>query len=180
MARSPLGSIEVNKLFTGNWSSTDFSELAYKREEYESAYDVDSIGTLTYTFSSAGVTVASNNKLLYHIDSHRELPDLHPGNYDVAIIAGQLYVATPSGMYIFENRGQPNIPYQTNFKPSIDGIPTEIIPHRVTAPNSLSFSVDVEIESNTPILGRYKVNDATWEYWNINGPILLEYLAPGN
>ena len=180
MARTPLGSIEVNKLFTGNWSSTDFSELAYKREEYESAYDVDSIGTLTYTFSSAGVTVASNNKLLYHIDSHRELPDLHPGNYDVAIIAGQLYVATPSGMYIFENRGQPNIPYQTNFKPSIDGIPTEIIPHRVTAPNSLSFSADVEIESNTPILGRYRVNDATWEYWNINGPILLEYPAPGN
>ena len=50
MARTPLGSIEVNKLFTGNWSSTDFSGLAYKREEYESAYDIDSIGTLTYTF----------------------------------------------------------------------------------------------------------------------------------
>ncbi|MEC8458073.1 MAG: histidine kinase [Bacteroidota bacterium] len=180
MARTPLGSIEVNKLFTGNWSSTDFSQLAYKREEYEFAYDIDSIGTLTYTFSSRGVTVASNNKLLYHIDSHRELPDLHPGNYDVAIIAGQLYVATPSGMYIFENGGQPNIPYQTNFKPSIDGIPTEFIPHRITAPNSLSFSADVEIASNTPILGRYRVNDATWEYWDINGPILLEYPAPGN
>jgi len=180
MARTPLGSIEVNKLFTGNWSSTDFSALAYKREEYESAYDVDSIGTLTYTFSSTGVAVQSNNDLLYTIDSHRELPDLRPGNYDVALIAEQLFVATPSGMYIFENGGQPNLPYQTKFKPSIDGIPTELIPHRITAPNSLSFAADVEVESNTPILGRYRVNDATWEYWDVNGPILLEYPAPGN
>ena len=180
MARTPLGSIEVNKLFTGNWSSTDFSGLAYKREEYESAYDVDSIGTLTYTFSSSGVAVQSNNDLLYTIDSHRELPDLRPGNYDVALIAEQLFVATPSGMYIFENGGQPNLPYQTKFKPSIDGIPIELIPHRITAPNSLSFAANVEVESNTPILGRYRVNDATWEYWDVNGPILLEYPAPGN
>ena len=29
-------------------------------------------------------------------------------------------------------------------------------------------------------MGRYRVNDATWEYWDVNGPILLEYPAPGN
>lgn len=91
-----------------------------------------------------------------------------------------MFVATPSGMYVFENGGQPNLPYQTKFNPSIDGIPTERIPQRITAPNSLSFSADVEVESNTPILGRYRVNDATWEYWDVNGPILLEYPAPGN
>jgi hypothetical protein len=180
MARTPLGSIEVNKLFSGNWSTTDFSALEYNREEYESAYDVDSIGTLTYTFSSSGIAVQSGIELLYTIDSHRELPDLRPGNYDLALIAGQLYVATPSGMFIFENGGEPNLPHHAIFKSSIDGIPTERIPHRITAPNSLSFSADVEVESNTPILGRYRVNSAPWEFWDINGPILLEYPAPGN
>ncbi|MAZ97497.1 MAG: hypothetical protein CMP53_08250 [Flavobacteriales bacterium] len=180
MARTPLGSIEVNKLFSGNWSTTDFSAIEYKREEYESAYDVDSIGTLTYTFSSSGIAVQSGIELLYTIDSHRELPDLRPGNYDLALIAGRLYVATPSGMFIFENGGEPNLPHHAIFKSSIDGIPTERIPHRITAPNSLSFSADVEVESNTPILGRYRVNSAPWEFWDINGPILLEYPAPGN
>ena len=164
MARTPLGSIEVNKLFSGNWSTTDFSAIEYKREEYESAYDVDSIGTLTYTFSSSGIAVQSGIELLYTIDSHRELPDLRPGNYDLALIAGRLYVATPSGMFIFENGGEPNLPHHAIFKSSIDGIPTERIPHRITAPNSLSFSADVEVESNTPILGRYRVNSAPWEF----------------
>ena len=48
--------------------------------------------------------------LLYTIDTFRELPDLKPGNYDVALIGSQLYFATPSGMYVFANEGRPNVP----------------------------------------------------------------------
>jgi hypothetical protein len=180
MARTPLGSIEVNKLFTGNWTSTDFSGLAYKREEYEIAYDVDSIGTLTYTFSSSGVAVKKENELLYVIDPHRELPDLRPGNYDVALIGEQLYLATPSGMFVFENGGEPNLPHYTSFKTAVDGIASEGFFNAIIAPNSLSFTADVEVESNSPLLGRYKINEAPWELWDLSAPVLIEYPAPGN
>jgi LytS/YehU family sensor histidine kinase len=37
----------------------------------------------------------------------------------------------------------------------------------------------VNVESNSPLLGRYKVNDGPWESWDLGGPILLEYPAPG-
>ena len=37
----------------------------------------------------------------------------------------------------------------------------------------------MEVESNSPLLGRYKVNDGPWESWDLGGPILLEYPAPG-
>ena len=49
----------------------------------------------------------------------------------------------------------------------------------LTAPNSIGFSASVDVESNSPLLGRYKVNDGPWELWDLGGPILLEYPAPG-
>jgi hypothetical protein len=73
MARTPLGSIQVNKLLEGNWSTDDFTRLAYVRESYEEAYDIDSVADLTYTFSSSGVAVKRDSLLLYTIDPHREL-----------------------------------------------------------------------------------------------------------
>lgn len=179
MARTPLGSIQVNKLLEGNWSTDDFTRLAYVRESYEEAYDIDSVADLTYTFSSSGVAVKRDSLLLYTIDPHRELPDLRPGNYDVALIGNTLYIATPSGMYTFADAGEPNVPYTTSFKTYIDGIASIDLSGALTAPNSIGFSASVDVESNSPLLGRYKVNDGPWESWDLGGPILLEYPAPG-
>ncbi|HCP40415.1 MAG TPA: hypothetical protein DIT65_01365 [Cryomorphaceae bacterium] len=180
MARTPLGSIQVNKLLDGNWSTDDFVRLAYVRESYEEAYDIDSVADLTYTFSSSGVAVMRDSFLLYTIDGHRDLPDLRPGNYDVARIGTTLYVATPLGMYTFNNGGDPNVPYATTFNMFIDGIASTNVSGALTAPNSVGFSASVNVESNSPVLGRYKVNEGTWESWDLGGPILLEYPAPGN
>lgn len=179
MARTPLGSIEVNKLLEGNWTTEDFERIAYARESYENAYDVDSVGDLTYTFASSGVAVKRDSQLLYTIDPHRELPDLRPGNYDVALIGNTLYLATPSGMYTFSNAGEPNVPRATEITTFIDGIASTSLAGALTAPNSIGFSADVNVESNSPLLGRYKVNDGPWESWDLGGPILLEYPAPG-
>ena len=179
MARTPLGSIQVNKLLEGNWGTDDFTRLAYVRESYEEAYDIDSVADLTYTFSSSGVAVKRDSLLLYTIDPHRELPDLRPGNYDVALIGNTLYIATPSGMYTFADAGEPNVPHATSFKTYIDGIASTDLSGALTAPNSIGFSASVDVESNSPLLGRYKVNDGPWESWDLGGPILLEYPAPG-
>ena len=89
MARTPLGSIQVNKLLEGNSSTDDFTRLVYVRESYEEAYDIDSVADPTYTFSSPGVAVKRDSLLLYTIDPHRELPDLVPSNYDVALIGAR-------------------------------------------------------------------------------------------
>ena len=178
MARTPLGSVEVNKLLEGNWTTEDFERIAYSRESYDDAYDVDSVADLTYTFSSLGVAVKREGQLLYTIDPHRELPDLRPGNHDVALIGNTLYLATPSGMYTFTNAGEPNVPHTTTVNTFIDGIASTNLSGTLTAPNSIGFSAKVEVESNSPLLGRYKVNDGPWESWDLGGPILLEYPAP--
>jgi hypothetical protein len=179
MARTPLGSVEVNKLLEGNWTTEDFERIAYTRERYENAYDIDSVADLTYTFSTSGVAVKRDSQLLYTIDQYRELPDLRPGNYDVALISNTLYLATPSGMYAFSNAGKPNTPKSTEVNTFIDGIASTELSGALTAPNSIGFSVSVNVESNSPLLGRYKVNDGPWESWEVGGPILLEYPAPG-
>ena len=178
MARTPLGYIEINKLLEGQWSADDFEPLNYSRESYENAYDVDSVQNRTYTFTSRGVEVRQDTNLLYTIDTFRELPDLKPGNYDVALIGSQLYVATPSGMYVFANEGRPNVPSSVLLHTFVDGIETPL-DGQLVSPNSLSIAAKAEIESNAPLRGRYRVNGGPWEVWDITAPLVLEYPAVG-
>ena len=178
MARTPLGYIEINKLLEGLWSADDFVPLNYSRESYEDAYDVDSVQNRTYTFTSRGVEVRWDSNLLYTIDTFRELPDLKPGNYDVALIGSQLYVATPSGMYVFANEGRPNVPSSVLLRTFVDGIETPL-DGQLVSPNSLSIAAKAEIESNAPLRARYRVNGGPWEIWDITAPLVLEYPAVG-
>ena len=171
MARTPLGYIEINKLLEGQWWLDDFEPLNYSRESYENAYDVDSVQNRTYTFTSRGVEVRQDMNLLYTIDTFRELPDLKPGNYDVALIGSQLYVATPSGMYVFANEGRPNVPSSVLLHTFVDGIETPL-DGQLVSPNSLSIAAKAEIESNAPLRGRYRVNGGPWEIWDITAPLV--------
>lgn len=179
MARTPLGSIRVNKLLEGNWTTEDFSKLSYTRETYENAYDVDSVLDITYAFTANGIEVNRNGQMLYTIDQHRELPNLRPGNYDVALIGDLLYCATPSGMYSFANQGRPNVPHEAEFTAYVDGIETDKF-SALTEPTSMAFNARLSVESNAPLLGRYRLNQGEWESWDFTMPILFEYPAPGN
>ena len=178
-ARTPIGAIHTAKLLSGNWSIADVEEMEVVRESHANYYDVDTLANLFGGFSGAGLEIFSLEGTVFRIDRARGLPNLRPGNYDLALLDGKLWVATPQGLYTFENSGFPNPLDSVHWNFLQDGLP-KTWDTLSTAPQSIAFNAEVDYEGASQLYARYRINGESWQDWSLDQGVLFDHPAPGS
>ena len=178
MARTPLGAVPTAKIINGTWSVSDIEEMEVVRESHADYYDIDTVGNFYYGFSGSGLEVFTKEGTAFIIDRERGLPSLRPGNYDVALLNGQFLVATPQGLYTFENEGLPNTLHPVSWNYVQDGLPTAW-DALATEPHSIAFGAEVKYEGASKLYARYRINGEQWQDWSLESGVLFDHPAPG-
>ena len=102
----------------------------------------------------------------------RGLPAFRPGNYDIAVIGNDLWVATPIGLWKFDNKGVPNSLRHLHIDFTANGLTIPSFDDLEVEPASIGFTTTHKKSSSAPIHGRYRIN---------NDPrIVIDTVAPVN
>ena len=178
-ARTPLGHIELNKLLNGEWTKDDFQPMP-ERQSHSTYYDVDTVESLYYGAYADGIDVFDEDGIQYFLGMARGLPAFRPGNYDVALIGDQLWVATPMGLWTFDNKGEPNSLSQPHIDLTANGLAIPSFDDLEVEPASIGFTTTHKKHSSAPIHGRYRINSDPWNTFTPGEPVLFVRPAPGN
>ena len=180
MARTPIGSIPLNKILSGDWSSDDVAPITQRvAEKNTDLYSADTIGNMEYQISSKGLVAIQNDTAQFLIGRSRGFMPPKPGNYDVALIGSELWVATPNGVYAFANRGLPSPISKWDLSFTEDGLPVASFDELQIAPHSIGFAADIKLASASPVLARYSFNEEDWQIWDPTSPVIFDHPAPG-
>lgn len=177
-ARTPIGAVPTAKLIQGNWSIADVEEMEVLRESHPEHYDIDTVGNMRYAFGTKGLEVLDAEGVAFVIDRSRGLPSLRPGNYDVAMIGKEMWVATPQGLYTLANAGRPNPIAQVRWDYFQDGLATSW-DALSAAPQSIAFRAEVTYEGASKLHARYRINGEQWQEWSLEKGVLFDHPAPG-
>ena len=178
--RTPLGVIALEKLLDSNWAMDDFSTPSDRTPAPEPYFDVDTIGNTYYGFGPNGLEVFDSNGALYSITSARGLPAMGPGSYDVALNNGNLFVATPKGLWTFLNEGKPNDLRDIGMLFWQNGLRIDSFEDLEIAPTTIGFTVLQRKVSASEVYGRYRLNAGAWESFSIGERVIMERPAPLN
>ena len=178
-ARTPLGHIALNKLLDGQWTLDDFEPIP-ERQSHPTYYDVDTADELYYGAYADGIDVFNEDGIQYSLGMARGLSAFRPGNYDVAIIGNNLWVATPMGLWKFENKGVPNSLNHLHIDFTANGLTIPSFDDLEVEPTSIGFTTTHKKSSSAPIHGRYRINSDSWNTFTPGKPVLFVRPAPGN
>lgn len=178
-ARTPLGHIELNKLLNGEWTMDDFQPVP-ERQSHPTYYDVDTAEVLYYGAYADGIDVFNEDGIRYTLGMARGLPAFRPGNYDIAVIGNDLWVATPMGLWTFDNKGEPNSLSQPHIDLTANGLAIPSFDDLEVEPASIGFTTTHKKSSSAPMHGRYRINSDPWNTFTPGEPVLFVRPAPGN
>jgi len=177
-ARTPLGHIALNKLLEGSWTMDDFEPMP-ERQSHPTYYDVDTADELYYGAYADGIDVFNEDGIQYTLGMARGLPAFRPGNYDVAVIGNDLWVATPMGLWKFDNKGVPNSLRHLHIDFTSNGLTIPSFEDLEVEPASIGFTTTHKKSSSAPIHGRYRINSDPWNTFAPGEPVLFVRPAPG-
>jgi hypothetical protein len=178
-ARTPLGHIALNKLLEGSWTMDDFEPMP-ERQTHPTYYDVDTADELYYGAYADGIDVFNEDGIQYTLGMARGLPAFRPGNYDIALIGNDLWVATPMGLWKFNNKGVPNFLRHLHIDFTANGLTIPSFDDLEVEPASIGFTTTHKKSSSAPIHGRYRINNDPWNSFTPGEPVLFVRPAPGN
>ncbi len=178
-ARTPLGHIALNKLLEGSWTMDDFEPMP-ERQSHPTYYDVDTADELYYGAYADGIDVFNEDGIRYTLGMARGLPAFRPGNYDIAVIGNDLWVATPMGLWKFDNKGVPNSLRHLHIDFTANGLTIPSFDDLEVEPASIGFTTTHKKSSSAPIHGRYRINNDPWNTFTPGEPVLFVRPAPGN
>jgi hypothetical protein len=178
-ARTPLGHIALNKLLEGSWTMDDFEPMP-ERQSHPTYYDVDTADELYYGAYADGIDVFNEDGIRYTLGMARGLPAFRPGNYDIALIGNDLWVATPMGLWKFDNKGVPNSLRHLHIDFTANGLTIASFDDLEVEPASIGFTTTHKKSSSAPIHGRYRINSDPWNTFTPGEPVLFVRPAPGN
>src|SRR6056300_546398 len=178
-ARTPLGHIALNKLLEGTWTMDDFEPMP-ERQSHPTYYDVDTADELYYGAYADGIDVFNEDGIRYTLGMARGLPAFRPGNYDIALIGNDLWVATPMGLWKFDNKGVPNSLRHLHIDFTANGLTIASFDDLEVEPASIGFTTTHKKSSSAPIHGRYRINSDPWNTFTPGEPVLFVRPAPGN
>jgi hypothetical protein len=110
----------------------------------------------------------------------RGLPAFRPGNYDIAVIGNDLWVAAPMGLWKFHNKGVPNSLRHLHIGFTANGLTIPSFDDLEVEPASIGFTTTHKKSSSAPIHGRYRINSDPWNTFTPGEPVLFVRPAPGN
>ena len=177
-ARTPLGHIAINKLLEGSWTMDDFEPMP-ERQSHPTYYDVDTADELYYGAYADGIDVFKEDGIRYTLGMARGLPAFRPGNYDIALIGNDLWVATPMGLWKFDNKGVPNSLRHLHIDFTANGLTIASFDDLEVEPASIGFTTTHKKSSSAPIHGRYRINSDPWNTFAPGEPVLFVRPAPG-
>ena len=177
-ARTPLGHIAINKLLEGSWTMDDFEPMP-ERQSHPTYYDVDTADELYYGAYADGIDVFNEDGIRYTLGMARGLPAFRPGNYDIALIGNDLWVATPMGLWKFDNKGVPNSLRHLHIDFTSNGLTIPSFEDLEVEPASIGFTTTHKKSSSAPIHGRYRINSDPWNTFAPGEPVLFVRPAPG-
>lgn len=140
-------------------------------------YGSATIEAQRYYFTSTGVHVEANGALAYSLDVARGLPPLRPGTYSAAVVAGELFLGAPNGLYKFTNGGLPATGQAKNPKTYVNGVAQDWKDIPAGSP-VLSLVLDGVRWEASPLYARYAL-DGEWTLWNPQEPLLFQSLNAG-